>query len=81
MEDAATAEICRAQVWQWVRHGAKLSGDGRPITKDMVRALIADQKKQLKGSRMDEAAAIFDRMMTTPDFADFLTLVAYDYID
>jgi malate synthase len=81
MEDAATAEICRAQVWQWVRHGAKLSGDGRPITKDMVRGLIADQKKQLKRSRMDEAAAIFDRMMTTPDFADFLTLVAYDYID
>jgi malate synthase len=80
MEDAATAEICRAQVWQWVRHGAKLS-NGQPVTRDMVRSCIADQKKLLTGARMAEASEIFDRMMTSSEFAEFLTLVAYDYID
>ena len=80
MEDAATAEICRAQVWQWVRHGARLS-DGRPVTREMVRAVIAEQKNKLKGSRMAKAAEIFEHMMTSPDFAEFLTLVAYEYID
>ena len=80
MEDAATAEICRAQVWQWVRHGATLS-DGRPVTREMVRAVIAEQTSKLKGGRMAEAAAIYEQMMTSPDFAEFLTLVAYDYID
>ena len=80
MEDAATAEICRAQVWQWVRHGATLS-NGHPVTQQMVRGCIADQKKQLNGTRMAEASAIFDQMMTSPDFAEFLTLVAYDYIN
>jgi len=81
MEDAATAEICRSQVWQWVKHGAKLSNDGRPVTREMVRGFIGEQKKRLKGARMDDAAAIFERMMTDQDFAEFLTLVAYDYID
>jgi malate synthase len=80
MEDAATAEICRAQVWQWVRHGAKLS-DGRRVTQEMVRNVIAEQKSKLHGGRIAEAAEIFERMMTSPDFAEFLTLVAYDYID
>ena len=80
MEDAATAEICRAQVWQWVKHGATLN-DGRRVTQDMVRNAIADQKKLLKGPRIAEASAIFDRMITSPDFPEFLTLVAYDYLD
>jgi malate synthase len=80
MEDAATAEICRAQVWQWVRHGARLS-DGRPVTQEMVRQVIAEQKSKLKSGRIVEAAEIYDRMITSPDFAEFLTLVAYDYID
>jgi malate synthase len=81
MEDAATAEISRAQVWQWVKHGAPLSDDGRTITQEMVRSFISEQKKKSKAPRIDEAAAIFDRMMTDADFAEFLTLVAYDYID
>jgi malate synthase len=80
MEDAATAEICRSQVWQWVRHGAALS-DGRRVTQEMVRKVIAEQKNQLNGARLAEAAEIYDHMMTSPDFAEFLTLVAYDYID
>jgi malate synthase len=80
MEDAATAEICRSQVWQWVKHGATLA-DGRPVTQDMVRQVIGEQKNKLKGGRMADAAEIFERMMTSKDFAEFLTLVAYDYID
>jgi malate synthase len=80
MEDAATAEICRSQVWQCVRHGAGLS-DGRAVTQEMVRQIIAEQKSKLKGGRISEAADIFERMMTNSDFAEFLTLEAYDYID
>jgi malate synthase len=80
MEDAATAEICRAQVWQWLRHGAKLS-EGRPVNQEIVRKVIAEQKSKLQGGRIAEAAEIYERMITSPDFAEFLTLVAYDYID
>ncbi len=80
MEDAATAEICRSQVWQWVKHGARLS-DGRAVTQEMVRQVIAEKKNTLKGGRMAEAAEIYERMITSADFAEFLTLVAYDCID
>jgi malate synthase len=80
MEDAATAEICRSQVWQWVKHGAKLD-DGRVVTQQMVRQAIAEQKNKLQGGRIEDAAKIFEQMMTSPDFAEFLTLVAYEYID
>ena len=80
MEDAATAEICRSQVWQWLKHGARLS-DGRPVTQEMVRNIIAEQRNKLKGGRISDAADIFQRMMTSDDFAEFLTLEAYDYID
>jgi malate synthase len=80
MEDAATAEICRSQVWQWVKHGACLD-DGRQVTQEMIRRIIHQQREKLKGRRMAEAAQIFERMMTSADFAEFLTLEAYDYID
>ena len=80
MEDAATAEICRAQIWQWLKHGATMS-NGRHVTHELVRQVIAEKKTQLKGDRMAEAAEIYERMMTSPDFPEFLTLVAYDYID
>jgi malate synthase len=80
MEDAATAEISRAQVWQWVRHGAKLD-DGRPVTNELVHSVISEQKDKLGGARMAEAAQLYDEMMTSPTFREFLTLVAYDYIE
>ena len=80
MEDAATAEICRAQVWQWVRHGAHLT-DGRVVTLGIVRGIIAEKRCELTGARIAEAAEIFDRMIANPEFAEFLTLVAYDYLD
>ena len=80
MEDAATAEICRAQVWQWLRHRATLS-NGRRVTPKLVHSVIAEKRDSLPGTRMLEAAQIYEHMMTNPDFAEFLTLVAYDYID
>ena len=80
MEDAATAEISRAQVWQWVKHGARF-GDGSPITGSLVRSVIVEQKSKLKGPRMPQAAEIFDRMTTSPNFPEFLTLEAYDYLE
>jgi malate synthase len=84
MEDAATAEICRAQVWQWIRHSAKLD-DGRTVTPEMVRSATAQQLSKLKSQfgagRFDDAAKIFEQMMTSAEFPEFLTLVAYPYID
>jgi malate synthase len=69
MEDAATAEIARAQVWQWVRHGAELD-DGRPITPALVR--------ELAGEASGRARELFERVALEDEFAEFLTLVAYD---
>jgi malate synthase len=80
MEDAATAEICRAQLWQWLRHGVTLS-NGQGVTRDLVRRAIAEEASHLPGARMSDAAKIYERMITDANFAEFLTLVAYDYID
>jgi malate synthase len=89
MEDAATAEISRTQVWQWVTHGAKLA-DGRRITADLVRHTMTDElahlREQLGSARYDSgkfdlASRLFDQMMTGTDFPEFLTSVAYDYLD
>ena len=89
MEDAATAEISRTQVWQWVNHGAELA-DGRRITADLVRRTMDDElgklREQLGPARYDSgkfdlASKLFDRMMTGTDFPEFLTTVAYDYLD
>ena len=89
MEDAATAEICRAQVWQWVRHGAKMN-DGRAVTAAFVLDAIRQQLDKLRAELGDErfnkgkfvtAAKMFEQMMTSADFTEFLTLAAYDKID
>jgi len=81
MEDAATAEICRIQVWQWVKFGAKLV-DGRPITAAMVNQAVQDQLTKFGNTgEFAKAAKIFGQMLTSPDFPEFLTLPAYDYID
>ena len=83
MEDAATAEICRAQVWQWVKHGAKLD-DGRVVTAEMVRRDTEEQLEKLKSrgaGRFAEAGRIFEQMMTSAEFPEFLTLVAYSHLE
>lgn len=88
MEDAATAEISRAQVWQWVKHAAKLD-DGQPITKDLVKQILADELEKIKTSVGEEnfsagkyslAGEIFQKIATNDEFVDFLTLPAYEFI-
>jgi malate synthase len=81
MEDAATAEICRAQVWQWVKHSAQLD-DGQSITKNLVARTIEERKKQLPaGERLALAAEVLEDMMTSAEFPEFLTLVCQRYLD
>ena len=76
MEDAATAEISRTQVWQWIRHGAQLE-DGRIVTRDMVLGLIEDEMQGFSGGRFEEARALFTELATAATCADFLTVPAY----
>jgi malate synthase len=88
MEDAATAEISRAQVWQWVHHKAKLN-DGRAITGELVVHTMREELEKLKGmlgadrfqkGKFELAGQLFETMMTSPNFDEFLTLAAYEYV-
>ena len=76
MEDAATAEICRAQVWQWLRHRAALE-DGRTVTPALFEALLEEEMAHFVGGRFSEARALFHTLATESHFTDFLTLPAY----
>lgn len=86
MEDAATAEISRTQVWQWLRHGAKLS-DGRTITADLAGQALREEADKLRARygdsrpKMDLAEQIMRELITQGDFREFLTLPAYQYLD
>jgi malate synthase len=81
MEDAATAEISRSQVWQWVRHGVKLS-DGRTVTAELAKQAIQDELASKPGLPTKKIAArLFESMMTGDRFQEFLTTAAYEYID
>jgi malate synthase len=85
MEDAATAEISRAQVWQWLHHGARLD-DGRAIEAALVRRLLAEELHRAQRAphapeaRFELAARLFGELATAPELADFLTLAAYDHL-
>jgi malate synthase len=79
MEDAATAEISRAQVWQWVRNSVVLD-DGRTVTADLVRSVLAEVRGSLDLPHLDEAAELFDQVALGDDFVDFLTVPAYERI-
>ncbi|MCC6589466.1 MAG: malate synthase A [Bryobacterales bacterium] len=81
MEDAATAEISRSQVWQWVKHRVKLS-DGRQVTPELVKAAVEKDLAEKPGTPNKKMAAeLFQDMMTKNEFTEFLTLVAYEHID
>ncbi len=81
MEDAATAEISRSQVWQWVKHRVKLT-DGRTVTPELVREAIDHELAAKPGTpNKRRAAEIFGDMMTRDDFQEFLTTAAYEHID
>lgn len=89
MEDAATAEICRAQVWQWVLHGAKLA-DGRTVTAELAIGIVQEEFDRILSQappdkyvvrRFAEASAMFEEMVVADRFPEFLTLEAYERID
>ena len=83
MEDAATAEISRAQLWQWIRDGAT-TDDGVTITRERYANVRDDELAKLGGpetGRYRDAAAILDELVLADDFAPFLTIPAYAYLD
>jgi malate synthase len=89
MEDAATAEISRSQVWQWMRSPKGVLDDGRKVTRELVAALIPEEMTKIREylgaafgeGRYDEAAAIFASLVEDDTFVEFLTLPAYARID
>ena len=85
MEDAATAEISRSQIWQWIRSPKGTLDDGRKITVDLFRSLLKEELGKVKASmadgRYDEAAQLFDRITVDDEYVEFVTLPAYPLID
>jgi malate synthase len=84
MEDAATAEISRAQVWQWIRHGARLE-DGRVVDAALCRTVLDEEFARLRtaagnGGCYEDAARLFRNLIEAPSFPEFLTLPAYEAI-
>ncbi|MEM8528027.1 MAG: malate synthase A [Bacteroidota bacterium] len=89
MEDAATAEISRTQVWQWIHNETHLE-DGRLITYELYRALLAEELDKIKAyvgaeqyenGKFETAIELFDQLVKNEEFIDFLTLPAYEMID
>ena len=89
MEDAATAEISRSQVWQWVHNNVRLD-TGQTVTADFVRRILDEELAAIRAEigdqeygsrRFDDARQLFERVALADDFADFLTLPAYAMVD
>jgi malate synthase len=88
MEDAATAEISRAQLWQWIRHSARMK-DGRTVTLELYKTFLPEELLKIKAyvgenayetGRFMEAVELFNQLIESPKFIDFLTLPAYEKI-
>ena len=89
MEDAATAEISRTQVWQWIKYGAKLE-DGRTISYELYKVLVTEELEKIKtyvgaeayaNGKFDQAINLFDKLIKDKEFIEFLTLPAYELLD
>jgi malate synthase len=89
MEDAATAEISRAQIWQWIRSPKGVLDDGRRVTMDLFRQILTEELEQVEeivgearfaSGSYRQAAQLFDDLTTNDDFVEFLTLPAYELI-
>lgn len=89
MEDAATAEISRTSIWQWIHHGKTLS-DGQVVTKALFQRMLAEEmlviqeelgEARFSGGRFDEAARLMDQITTQNKLIDFLTLPGYTLLD
>ena len=90
MEDAATAEISRAQVWQWIRHPKGVLEDGRKVTIELYEKIKQEELEKIKQEfgeeayqkgRFDEAAKLFDELVRNDEFVDFLTLLGYERLN
>ncbi|HVM36031.1 MAG TPA: malate synthase A [Actinomycetota bacterium] len=88
MEDAATCEIASSQIWQWIRHRAKLD-DGTSVDRELVERIEQEELEKIREevgpdvyaeSRADEAVALFEKVSMSDDFIEFLTLPAYDLV-
>jgi malate synthase len=89
MEDAATAEISRSQIWQWARHGIR-TVEGDLVDGDHVRAVARETVERLRAElgderatdmRVDEARRLFEQVALDPDYPDFLTVPAYEILE
>jgi malate synthase len=89
MEDAATAEISRAQLWQWIRHPKGYLVDGRKVNVEMYEQFKGEELEKFKqeigeqafhDGRFPEAVELFDRLILNSDFAEFLTLPGYEFL-
>ncbi|MCU9595363.1 malate synthase A [Caldibacillus thermolactis] len=90
MEDAATAEISRAQVWQWIRHPKGVLNDGRKVTLELVNQLIEEELEKIKvhigneryvNGRFEEATELFRELIEQDEFTEFLTLPGYEKLN
>src|SRR5918999_1715215 len=90
MEDAATAEISRTQVWQWIHHSEGVLDDGTEVTAGLFRKVLSEELERIpdivdpvrtRNDRFEEAAELFDRISTDDDFVEFLTLPGYKYLE
>jgi malate synthase len=86
MEDAATAEIARSQIWQWIRSPKGVLDDGRKVTKPLVRRLLVEELEPIQarsadsGAKYEDAARLFEELTTSDEYTEFLTLPAYEMI-
>jgi malate synthase len=89
MEDAATAEIARAQVWQWIRHPGGVLDDGRKVTVELFRHVLEEEMARLRSrvgrsryeaGHYDQAASLLDQITTDEAFVEFFTLPAYKHL-
>ncbi|UCF91089.1 MAG: malate synthase A [Desulfobacterales bacterium] len=90
MEDAATAEISRTQVWQWVHHPQGVLADGRKVTVDMFRDVLHEELQKIRAAvgeknfargHYERAGRLFDEIICNAELEEFLTLRAYEYLD
>ena len=87
MEDAATAEISRTQVWQWVHNPLGVLEDGRRVTLPLVRSFMREELERIRGQRSKQpvhlarAARLFDELVADDELAEFLTLKAYELLE
>ena len=90
MEDAATAEISRSQIWQWIRSPRGVLEDGRKVTRELVAKLLPEELARVRADlgedgwragRYDEAARLFERLVTDDGYTEFLTLPGYELLE